>query len=63
MELFVWVAKCSLVITTVGIIGVLLIYVEQRRREFVIALTLGATHGTLIFELFCEVLLFHFWEA
>ena len=58
MELFVWVAKCSLVITTVGIIGVLLIYVEQRRREFVIALTLGATHGTLIFELFCEVLLF-----
>lgn len=57
IRLFSWVAKFALLITTVGLVGILLIYLEQRKRELAIALTQGATQWTLLFELVCEVFL------
>lgn len=52
-----WVAQLALVITVVGIIGVLLIFLEHRRRELAICRMLGATKITLFLELFWEIFL------
>ncbi len=52
-----WISKLTLSITTVGIVGILFLFLQHRRREYAIALTQGATHQILFQELFCEVLL------
>lgn len=55
IRLFVWMAWFVLIITTVGIVGILLIYMEKRKREFAIILALGGTHGTIFKEIFLEI--------
>ena len=52
-----WFAKISLMITVVGLVGVLLIFLERRRREMAICRMLGATKYQLFAELFWEVFL------
>ena len=55
IRLFSWIAWFVLIITMVGIIGILLIYMEKRKREFAIILALGGTHATIFKEIFLEV--------
>lgn len=57
IRLLSWVSKITLVITTLGIIGVLFLFLQFRRREYAIALTQGATHQMIFRELYCEVLI------
>lgn len=57
IRLLSWVSKITLVITTLGIIGVLFLLLQLRRREYAIALTQGATHWLIFREVFFEVLL------
>ncbi|MBR0278089.1 MAG: ABC transporter permease [Clostridia bacterium] len=55
IRLFAWIAWFVLIITTVGIVGILLIYMEKRKRELAIILALGGTHATIFKEIFLEV--------
>lgn len=55
IRLFSWIAWFVLIITMVGIVGILLIYMEKRKREFAIILALGGTHATIFKEIFLEV--------
>lgn len=55
IRIFSWIAWFVLIITMVGIIGILLIYMEKRKREFAIILALGGTHATIFKEIFLEV--------
>lgn len=52
-----WVAQIVLMITVVGIVGILLIFLERRRREMAICRMLGATEHQLFAELFWEIFL------
>ncbi|MCM1224710.1 MAG: ABC transporter permease [Lachnospiraceae bacterium] len=60
IRLFSWIAWFVLIITMVGIIGILLIYMEKRKREFAVILALGGTHATVFKEIFLEVFLLCF---
>lgn len=55
IRIFSWIAWFVLIITMVGIVGILLIYMEKRKREFAIILSLGGTHATVFKEIFLEV--------
>lgn len=55
IRIFSWIAWFVLIITMVGIIGILLIYMEKRKRELAIILALGGTHATIFKEIFLEV--------
>ncbi|MCM1264280.1 MAG: ABC transporter permease [Butyrivibrio sp.] len=55
IRIFSWIAWFVLIITMVGIIGILLIHMEKRKREFAIILALGGTHATVFKEIFLEV--------
>lgn len=55
IRIFSWIAWFVLIITMVGIVGILLIYMEKRKREFAIVLALGGTHATIFKEIFLEV--------
>lgn len=55
IRLFAWIAWFVLIITMVGIVGVWLIYLEKRKREFAIILALGGTHKTIFREVFLEI--------
>lgn len=55
IRIFSWTAWFVLIITMVGIIGILLIYMEKRKRELAIILSLGGTHTTIFKEIFLEV--------
>lgn len=57
IRLLGWVSQLALAVTTVGIVGVLFLFLQVRRREYAIALSQGATHGVLFHEIFCEVFL------
>lgn len=57
VRLLSWVSKVALIITTIGIVGVMSIFLQYRRREYAIALAQGATHQRLFLEMFCEILL------
>lgn len=57
VRLISWVSKVALIITTIGIVGVMFIFLQYRRREYAIALSQGATHQRLFLEMFCEVFL------
>lgn len=52
-----WVAQIALVITVVGMVGILMIFLERRRREMAICRMLGATKQQLFAELFWEIFL------
>ncbi len=60
IRIFSWIAWFALIITMVGIIGILLIYMEKRKRELAIILSLGGTHATIFKEIFLEVFLLCF---
>lgn len=55
IRFFSWIAWFVLVITMVGIVGIWLIYMEKRRREFAVMLSLGGTHATIFREIFLEI--------
>lgn len=55
INIFSWVAWFSLLITAVGIIGIMFIFISRRKREFAVSISVGATPVTLIAELFIEV--------
>lgn len=57
IRLFSWIAWLVLGITMVGIVGILLIHMEKRKRELAIILALGGTHATIFREIFLEVFL------
>lgn len=57
VRLLSWVSKVALAITTIGIVGVMFLFLQYRRREYAIALAQGATHQRLFLEMFCEILL------
>lgn len=63
IRIFSWIAWFVLIITTVGIVGILLIYMEKRKREFAIILALGGTHATIFREIFLEVFLLCFMSG
>lgn len=55
IRIFSWIAWFVLIITMVGIVGILLIYMEKRKRELAIILSLGGTQATIFKEIFFEV--------
>lgn len=60
IRIFSWIAWFVLIITMVGIVGILLIYMEKRKRELAIILALGGTRATIFKEIFLEVFLLCF---
>lgn len=50
-----WIGKFALVLTTVGIIGIMLIHLDERKKDFAISMVVGATGGRLALETAFEI--------
>ncbi len=60
IRLFSWIAGFVLIISMVGIVGILLIHMEKRKRELAIIFALGGNHLTIFTEIFIEIFLLCF---
>ena len=56
MNLLSWVAEVSILLIAVGIIGILLIFLDKREKDIQISVWVGAVQRKLYVELFLEVL-------
>ena len=63
ISFFTWIAYFSLIVTTIGLIGVFLIFLEKRKREIAIMLMMGSTLPKVYFELFSEIFLINFFSG
>lgn len=63
LSFFTWIAYFSLIVTTIGLIGVFLILLEKRKREIAIMLMMGATLPKVYFELFSEIFLINLFSG
>lgn len=50
-----WIGKFALVLTAVGIIGIMLIHLDERKKDFAVSMVVGATGGRLALETAFEI--------
>lgn len=60
LTLLSWVAKFSLILIVVGMIGVLLILLDRRKKDFMISFWVGADKWKLLLELLLEMFILCF---
>lgn len=55
VELVGWIGKFALILTAVGIIGIMLIHLDERKKDFAVSMVVGATGGRLAAETAFEI--------
>lgn len=50
-----WIGKFALILTAVGIIGIMLIHLDERKKDFAVSMVVGATGGRLALETAFEI--------
>lgn len=50
-----WIGKFALILTAVGIIGIMLIHLNERKKDFAVSMVVGATGGRLAVETAFEI--------
>ncbi|MCM1025361.1 MAG: ABC transporter permease [Roseburia sp.] len=57
VSLLGWIGRVSLLLTTAGIVGILLIHMDERKKDFAVSMAVGATRRRLMAETALEIFL------
>lgn len=57
IRLLGWLGRCSLLLVAAGMIGILLIHLDERKKDFAVSMVTGATRSRLMAETAAEIFL------